>query len=203
MTSPPSDAPGAPARSLPPGYAYPPPPGYPGPPPPPLSPGGQPLASFADRLLAYLVDVAVLTGVLLVFAIPAFVVLFVFVLLPDAAAAQTEPDVWAVFVFVLLFELALVLLSLIFTYVYYVEMMIGTGQTLGKKVMKIRIVPLDPAATLNRAMAAKRYLVHVVAGTFLPFFSYLDGFWQLWDKPFQQCLHDKFAETVVVKVPAQ
>ncbi|MEU3454082.1 hypothetical protein ABZ671_10820 [Micromonospora sp. NPDC006766] len=27
-----------------------------------------------------------------------------------------------------------------------------------------------------------------------------DGFWQLWDKPWQQCLHDKFAGTVVVKV---
>jgi hypothetical protein len=30
----------------------------------------------------------------------------------------------------------------------------------------------------------------------------IDGFWQLWDKPFQQTLHDKAAQTVVVKVSA-
>ena len=34
----------------------------------------------------------------------------------------------------------------------------------------------------------------------MPFFSYLDGLWQLWDKPFLQTLHDKAAQTVVVKV---
>jgi hypothetical protein len=28
----------------------------------------------------------------------------------------------------------------------------------------------------------------------------VDGLWQLWDKPFQQCLHDKAAGTVVVKL---
>jgi hypothetical protein len=36
----------------------------------------------------------------------------------------------------------------------------------------------------------------------VPFLSYLDGLWQLWDKPYLQCLHYKFAQTVVVKVPA-
>ena len=42
-------------------------------------------------------------------------------------------------------------------------------------------------------MLAKRFLVQDVAGSFVPFFSWLDGLWQLWDKPYQQCLHDKFA----------
>jgi len=28
----------------------------------------------------------------------------------------------------------------------------------------------------------------------------VDGLWQLWDKPFQQCLHDKAAGTVGVKL---
>jgi hypothetical protein len=32
----------------------------------------------------------------------------------------------------------------------------------------------------------------------------LDPLWCLWDKPYRQCLHDKPAKTVVVKVdPAQ
>jgi uncharacterized RDD family membrane protein YckC len=51
-------------------------------------------------------------------------------------------------------------------------------------------------------MAAKRYLVENVGGTLVPFLFYLDGLWQLWDKPYQQTLHDKFAQTVVVKVAA-
>ena len=31
---------------------------------------------------------------------------------------------------------------------------------------------------------------------------WLDGLWQLWDKPLRQCLHDKAADTVVVKTGA-
>ena len=41
-------------------------------------------------------------------------------------------------------------------------MMYRSGQTVGKRAMKIRVVPIDPAATLTRAMAAKRYLVEFV-----------------------------------------
>ena len=66
--------------------------------------------------------------------------------------------------------------------------------------MKLRVIPLDPSARLTRGMAAKRWLVQYAAGTILPLFTYLDGLWQLWDKPFLQTLHDKFAETVVIKV---
>ena len=35
---------------------------------------------------------------------------------------------------------------------------------------------------------------------YVPFFSWIDGLWQLWDQPYRQCLHDKWAGTVVVKV---
>jgi hypothetical protein len=45
-----------------------------------------------------------------------------------------------------------------------------------------------------------RYLIEFVAATFVPFLPYLDGLWQLWDKPYQQTLHDKAAKTVVIKV---
>ena len=61
-------------------------------------------------------------------------------------------------------------------------------------------VASDPAARLTRTMAAKRYAVEFVAGVCIPLFTYLDGLWQLWDKPYLQTLHDKFAQTVVVKV---
>lgn len=99
----------------------------------------------------------------------------------------------------LLLEIGLLVVAMALYYVYYVELMFRSGQTVGKKVMSLRVVPLDPAGTLTRAMAARRYLVQIVAGTLLPGLVYLDGLWQLWDKPYQQCLHDKAADTVVVK----
>ncbi|MEW2385772.1 RDD family protein [Micromonospora sp. NPDC047707] len=149
------------APVAPPGWA--PPPGYAGPPgpvppPPTLAPNGQPLASFPDRLVAWLVDAAL-----------AYVGLFVLV--------------------VALYWL------------YHVEYLLRRdGQTFGKKIMRLRVVPLDPARPLTRRTVGRRWLVQYLAGTLVPGLSYVDGFWQLWDKPWQQCLHDKFAETVVVKV---
>ncbi|MGC5017463.1 RDD family protein [Micromonospora sp. DT47] len=204
------------------GYAVPPQPGpysglpaYPaGPPgaPPrpgyplvPLSPGGHPLASFGDRLLAVLIDGLVLMAVCMVFIVPAMIVFFVAVL-PDLTATTpagtyVEPDPFADFLLPFLgLEAGIILLTFGVTYVYHVEMMLRTGQTLGKRVMKLRIVPADPARTMDRRMAVKRWAAHQVGGSLIPGFSYLDGLWQLWDKPWQQCLHDKFADTVVVKV---
>ena len=66
--------------------------------------------------------------------------------------------------------------------------------------MKIKIIPLDPTEQLTRGMLAKRFLVEHVATLFIPAFNWIDGLWQLWDKPYQQCLHDKFAKTVVIKL---
>ncbi len=182
-----------------------PPPGWRPPPPPALSPGGQPLADFGTRLLAYLIDAAIITAVAMVVALPV-VFIFVFNQMNELAALDPygpEPDVFGDFIGpLLLVELGLILLIMAANYVYYVEMLHRSGQTVGKRVMKVRVVPIDPAATLTRTMAAKRYLVEFVGGGFLPFFSYLDGLWQLWDKPYQQTLHDRFAQTVVIKVSA-
>ena len=176
------------------------------PPPPALSPAGQPLASFVDRLLAYLIDVAIFTGVALVLAVPVFAVFF-FAFVPGLAeqagpdGTLADPAPWPFILALLGVELAFLLLLVLFYYVYYVEFQLRkNGQTVGKTAMRIRVVPIAPDGTLTRGMLAKRFLVQGVAGSFIPFFSYLDGFWQLWDKPFQQCLHDKFAQTVVVKV---
>ncbi|GIJ37673.1 RDD family protein [Micromonospora andamanensis] len=186
----------------------PPPPGWTaGPPPPVLGPGGQPLASFGDRLLAYLIDTAIATGIMIVLFIPPF--LFVWFRMftemtranPDGTFGPTEPDVFGeFFVLIVLLQLGLLALMLGIYWIYHVEYLKRTGQTFGKKVMKLRVVSLDPTHTLDRRMAGKRYLVQFVGGSLVPGGSYVDGLWQLWDKPWQQCLHDKFAGTVVVKV---
>jgi uncharacterized RDD family membrane protein YckC len=182
---------------------YPPP--YPRP--VPLSPGGAPLADYGTRLLAYLIDTALLIAVSLVVVGPVFVWAFVH-WMPSAgeAAVSESPSgaisvaLWRYFLPMLLLEAGAVGLMLIAYYFYAVEYMHRTGQTLGKKAMGIRVVPLDPRLRLTRWMAVKRYAVQHLAGTLVPLFSYVDGFWPLGDKPFQQALHDKAAGTVVVKV---
>ncbi|MBG6069142.1 RDD family protein [Micromonospora ureilytica] len=197
----------APPQYAPPGYA--PPQFYGGPPrpvapPPTLTPGGQPLASFSDRLLAMLLDAAVFMVVGLVLTVPAAIIFLVVIapevdlFAPDGSLGEADfvrdlllPLLWL--------DLGIIAISLVLAYVYHVEMMFKSGQTFGKKMMKLRIVPLDPTRSLDRRAAAKRFLVQQLSG-FLPGLSYLDGLWQLWDKPWQQCLHDKFAQTVVVKV---
>lgn len=166
---------------------------------PAVSPSGAPLASFGDRLLAYLIDAAVFMGIGVVLAIPLVVVLFA-VLEPDFA----DPDgvTFAdTLLLVLLLEAIVLVIVAVISYFYYVELMRRQGQTLGKRVMKLRVVPLDPTVALDRGHCVRRWLIQFGAGSVVPFFSYLDGFWQLWDKPYQQCLHDKWARTVVVKAP--
>jgi uncharacterized RDD family membrane protein YckC len=193
-------------QAPPPGYRYAPPP-HPGaaPPrwaPPPVSPAGQPLAGFVDRLLAYLIDALILTAAALVVALPAVAILllaFLPELSDETRADGTAP--WSFILALIAVEIGILLLVLVAQYLYWVEYQLRQGgQTIGKRVAKVRVAPLDPAGTLTRAVLAKRYLVQSVAGAFVPFFFYLDGLWQLWDRPFQQCLHDKFAQTVVVKV---
>lgn len=151
-----------------------------------------------------LLDSAVFMVVGLVLAVPAAII-FLVVVAPDITLLASDGSVDEVdFVRDLLLpliwlDLGIIAISLVLAYIYYVEMMFKTGQTFGKKMMNLRIVPLDPTRSLDRRAAAKRFLVQQLSG-FLPGLSYLDGFWQLWDKPWQQCLHDKFAATVVVKV---
>ena len=87
------------------------------------------------------------------------------------------------------------------------------GQTLGKKLMKIRITTAGacvPQGGLDSRTALKR--TGVLWGpqllTFNVLLSFIGGVFtlvnvlsQLWDKPLRQCLHDKVANTVVVRMP--
>ncbi len=171
-----------------------------------MSPAGQPLATFSDRLLAYLIDYAVFFCIALVLAVPAILIAF-FAVAPDLFEVRpdgtpVDPGFMEFFVPLLLIEVGLTVVLLVVSYVYYVEILLRSGQTLGKRAMKIKVVPFDPEAKLTRGSVAKRWLASYVAAGFVPGFLYVDGLWQLWDKPYQQCLHDKFAATVVVKVPA-
>jgi uncharacterized RDD family membrane protein YckC len=191
------------------GTAGPPPGGYtlppgvrplPWPPPVQVGPDGKPLAEFWQRLVAYLIDSAIQMLALLVPAAVVIVVVFV-PLLSDLRTAK-GPDIAAAFALYLGFVGLAILLSLVVSYVMHVPMMHRNGQTVGKRIMKIRVVRTTDGAPIDRRSARIRWLTTYPAGTIGMYWNYADGLWQLWDQPYRQCLHDKCAETVVVKVEA-
>ena len=167
-----------------------------------MSPGGYPLADFGQRLVARLIDGAILGGVASVILVPLYIYILFIVIEPSVTVDGEIVDPATNVVLPLLGFVAFVLVfTLALAYVYEVEMMFRSGQTLGKRIMKIRIIPVDPAQTLTRGHAARRFLVHQGAGL-VPVLSWVDGLYQLWDKPYRQCLHDKFATTLVIKLGA-
>jgi uncharacterized RDD family membrane protein YckC len=169
------------------------------PPPAPTAPSGQPLASFGDRFLAYLIDTVLVSCVTFVLTCP--IVFFGF-FLPLIRTADDEQGEFRAFPFLafLLVYAAAFALQIIVTYLYFVEYQLRSGQTVGKRVISLRVLPIQPGRPLDRGILVRRYLMQVVAGGFVPFLNILDGLWQLWDKPHQQTLHDKAADTVVAKV---
>jgi uncharacterized RDD family membrane protein YckC len=203
--------PGHPAYGPPPGHpAYGPPPGNPvvrpawGPPPVPTAPDGRPLADFGDRLLARLIDGAILGAITTALMTP-LVVFTVWYFLSrigrnDAGLVVEDSDFGTVVAPWLLMYAGILLLSVVASYLYEVEYCFRKGgRTFGKRVMKLRIVPLDRAAVYHRGFALRRWLIMDVVSMFLPGFIYVDGLWQLGDRPYRQCLHDRYAATVVVK----
>ncbi|MZD07840.1 RDD family protein [Streptomyces sp. SID5785] len=75
-----------------------------------------------------------------------------------------------------------------------------TGQTLGKRLMKLRVANLDNGATpsvqTNLVRAAVLWLPTMFCCACI--WLIISGGWSLFDKPYRQGLHDKAAKTVVV-----
>lgn len=160
----------------------------------PSAPNGQELADVWMRLLARMIDGLIVTGLVLVVVVPLVIVVFI--------VTANSDDGGATFVGVLLLtELAAFLLTIAGQYVYDVEYAKRSGQTIGKRVLNLRVVPLDPNQPLDRGVLARRWLVSSPGGL-VPGLGLFNVLWCLWDQPYRQCLHDRFAKTVVVKVPA-
>jgi len=197
VTSPPSNFP-APQGYVRPGYG--PPGGYAPPVPRSTGPGGVPLAEFGERLLAYLLDGLVLAAILILPAVAVMVALLVPYAHAVDSAANGQPHVAVIvgsffWMFVLIFGL-----QFLGTYLYQVTYQLRAGQTVGKRVMRLKVVDAGSGASMAAAAARKRWIIHLLFGFVGPL-AYLDGLWQLWD-PQKQTLHDKVARTVVVRVPA-
>jgi uncharacterized RDD family membrane protein YckC len=94
--------------------------------------------------------------------------------------------------------------QLAYTFVYLVYeglMLTNSGQTVGKKLMRIRVAILADGTVPRGAPGWFRAVVYHVP-PLVPCVGFI--FWLAnvlfctWDKPYRQCLHDKAVKTVVV-----
>jgi uncharacterized RDD family membrane protein YckC len=217
----PADTPSAPpgTRPWPGGYPVPStPPGVPGPPAAtsaaPPRPHGLTLAGPGARLAARLVDILAVT-LLCVIANAWFAVLSWRAIQPAVEEAMRrmlvgDPNTADLPVPEQSFGTLILMMLLVTTAVWFAYEVPGTansGQTLGKRLLRIKVVKLETDDRLGFGRAFRRWgrlglptLLWVCYGIgFL--LQLLDCVFVLIDRPLNQALHDKAAATVVVRVP--
>ncbi|MGW2333484.1 RDD family protein [Streptomyces sp. NPDC001685] len=87
---------------------------------------------------------------------------------------------------------------------YDTVMISRTGQTLGKKLLHLRVANLDNGATPSVQTTLIRSLVLWIPFAFCCacIWTAIAGGWSFFDRPYKQGLHDKAAKTVVVSTDA-
>ncbi len=140
---------------------------------------GLPLARFRQRGWAIAIDFALIS----------------LITLPFHHAHKNAESHEAVTMLSLLVELAHKLEELAESALYFaVALKLGKGQTVGKRIMKVRVVSLTHQEigwwqSIERALG---YGASLLEGGF--------GFVQYWINRNRMCVHDRIAETIVVDV---
>ncbi|MEU3960523.1 RDD family protein [Streptomyces buecherae] len=145
--------------------------------------GMPPLGGLGRRLVARIVD-----G--LIVAIPVSVIM----LLSFGGYDPTDPDDTG----------KSSATQIVFALVYFVYeglMLTTRGQTVGKKLMKLRVAMLNNGANPTGQpgwFRAGTYALPQIVPCCGFLFWLVNILWCTWDRPYRQCLHDKVAKTVVV-----
>ncbi len=179
--------------------------------PPAVAPTGVPLASPGLRLVARLIDI---TAVLLLNVVVNgwFVYQYVREIAPfyrefNARAQDGEsfgslmqmaPSAEASRL-----QLVILIVACALWFAYEVPSVANTGQTLGKRVVGLRIVRVDGAPKLGFGRSLRRWNLLGLPMLFWTccvgfIWQLVDCFWLTLDRPLHQALHDKAARTVVV-----
>ncbi|WP_018586137.1 RDD family protein [Salinispora arenicola] len=198
------------ASGPPPGPPY---PAWPGRPVEPR-PHGLPLAGYGARLVARLIDIAVVLALNVVVNFW-FVQQYIREMSPPVAELwsrisnqerTTEPLPPAGEQASSL-QIAILLIATALWLAYEVPSMASRGQTFGKRVMRLKVLPVSTAAPLGFGRALRRWntlglptLLWWCCGIGL-LLQLIDAISALFDRPLRQALHDKRAQTVVVQLP--
>jgi uncharacterized RDD family membrane protein YckC len=158
------------------------------------------LATVVDRLAARLVDAAALAALNLVVN-GWFVYLFVREIRPAVRAVEAGHAVPALSDQAGRLFLAIVCVAMALWFAYEVPAIASTGQTLGKRLVGLRVMTVDgkpvgfPRAIQRWAVPGLPMILPWPLGHLV---QAVDAAWCLRDRPLRQCLHDKAAGTVVV-----
>lgn len=167
-------------------------------------PGGQRLATPARRLMARIIDVAIVGVIAVPFTAPLLNELLIHLNDKVELATATGTQVSLSDPTTIRLTLLVTAIVLAVSFAYEVPQLIRWGQTLGKRVTQVRVVRRDGELRLGAGAVVLRWLTQAAAPQ-LPWIGIgiwlLDSLWLLWDKPWRQCLHDKVASTIVIAVP--
>ena len=114
--------------------------------------------------------------------------------------SEPDPNVVAAGLFGILGLVLLVVLATVILQIAY-EVVLTTiwGMTLGKRAVGIRVRSITEDRNPTWLESGIRAGVMVLGGALgSGVFTLIDYLWPLWDKPWQQTLHDKAAKTIVV-----
>ncbi|WP_037605387.1 RDD family protein [Streptacidiphilus rugosus] len=142
--------------------------------------GMPPLAALGKRLVARIIDWLIL----LVIAVPLAIV--------AAVANGNDHQALSVVAQVVTLFAAFLYEGLMLTH--------AGGQTVGKKVMRIRVANLADGSAPTNQSGWTRAAVWDLPAILCCGWQIVDALWCTWDQPYRQCIHDKAAKTVVVQV---
>jgi uncharacterized RDD family membrane protein YckC len=208
MTPPP------PGMRPPPGYPYPPPHAYRQPPPPPPRPHGLRIASLGPRVVARLIDIGMV--LLLNVLVNGWFIYRWYQeyepviqewnrriearepLLQNLPQPGGQADALQVAIFII---------GVALWFAYEVPGTANTGQTLGKRIMRIKVMRMESTERMGFGRSLRRWnlmgLPTFLWSCFCIGFvlQLVDCVFPFFDRPLHQALHDKSAQTVVVEVP--
>lgn len=161
---------------------------------------GPPLADFVSRLLALLIDSAITSIFSFIVLAPPVIAWIVAEKEPGPCFDNTGNETicfptgggWSV---VGIGVLVMLLLILILTWLYFIRPIARTGQTLGKKLMSIRVVDERSGQPIGTGRSVIRYLIASFISGAIAYLGYL---WMLFDDR-NQTWHDKVASSIVIK----
>lgn len=155
-------------------------------------------AGFGGRLLAWILDRVIMTVLLLVISAP--VILWMVANFEteiglcangiDTCEQPTDDTTARLIIGIGIIALAAVLVSLL----YQITGLARRGQTIGRRIMKIRVIKELTGQPPGWGGAFIRVLVGGISGQIF----YLGHLWRLWDDK-KQTWHDKAAGTIVVQ----
>lgn len=166
--------------------AMPPPPSYAGPPVQQQRTGRY--ATWGSRFLAYLIDGAIVAGILLLGIIP-----LVIGITAASAVEGNSDSVGAIGVFMLFLAVVLYAVALGFGLWNQGWRQGTTGQSIGKSVMKISVIR-ETGQFMGPGLGFGRLIINSIVGG-ARFLNYL---WPLWDDKVQTWT-DKIVSTIVVE----